>query len=554
MTLREKVGQLVIAPCYGEDPSSRSKDFREFVHLVRDLHIGGFVVINRVTGGTVRNAEPHAMASFLNRMQRLAKVPLLAAGDFERGASMRVSGTAKFPHLMAYGAAHDPELTKQLGAATAKESRALGIQWVFAPDTDVNNNPDNPIINTRSFGEDPAAVARQVSAFIAGAHSDPAHRVLVTAKHFPGHGDTSVDSHMGLPVLEAARDRIESMEFVPFRAAVTAGVDAIMSAHMSVPALDPAGVPATVSSKILTGVVRDELNFQGLVVTDAMNMQGLTSQFSPGEAAVRAIAAGADVLLMPPDPDAAIKGVLAAVQQGRLTQKRIDQSVQRILAAKARVGLHRSKLVNLEKISDVIESQEMADAAQLAADRAVTLVKNEKNSVPLKSPKSTCVWVLAASRNGQGGRTFLEEIRQRSNEIRTTQLDPLMSQIEIDAALAKTSDCETQVVAAFVSTGAYKGAASLGGNYPALMEALGKGPAPVVLIALGSPYLLRAFPEVSSFMATFSPVQTSEIAAVKALLGEMPITGTLPVTIPGLAKIGDGIMIGSPQPVNTQAR
>jgi beta-N-acetylhexosaminidase len=246
--------------------------------------------------------------------------------------------------------------------------------------------------------------------------------------------------------------------------------------------------------------------------------------------------------------------VLAAVQQGRLTQKRIDQSVQRILAAKARVGLHRSKLVNLEKISDVIESQEMADAAQLAADRAVTLVKNEKNSVPLKSPKSTCVWVLAASRNGQGGRTFLEEIRQRSNEIRTTPLDPLMSQIEIDAALAKTSDCETQVVAAFVSTGAYKGAASLGGNYPALMEALGKGPAPVVLIALGSPYLLRAFPEVSSFMATFSPVQTSEIAAVKALLGEMPITGTLPVTIPGLAKIGDGIMIGSPQPVNTQAR
>jgi beta-N-acetylhexosaminidase len=309
MTLRDKIGQLIIIHSYGENPRARSKAWKEYVHAVRDLRVGGVVVINRVVGGSVRNAEPHAMAAFLNRLQRLAKVPLIAAADFERGASMRVSGTAKFPHLMAFGAADDPELTRALGAATAKEARAMGIQWVFAPDADVNNNPDNPIINIRSFGEDPQLVARHVQAFIRGAHADPADRVLVTAKHFPGHGDTSVDSHMELPSLAADQSRMDAVELVPFRAAVQAGVDSIMTAHMSVPAYESELVPATVSRKILTGIIREKLGFGGLIVTDAMDMQGLVKQFTSGEAAVRALEAGVDVLLMPADPDSVVKAV-----------------------------------------------------------------------------------------------------------------------------------------------------------------------------------------------------------------------------------------------------
>ena len=264
MPLRDRIAQLVIITSYGEAPSSRSAAYRDFVRAVRDLKVGGMIVVNRVVGGTVRNAEPYAMASFLNRMQKLAKVPLMVGGDFERGASMRVSGTPKYPHLMAYGAARDLGLTRSLGLATAREARALGVHWVFAPVADVNNNPDNPIINIRSFGENPADVGTQVRAFIEGAQSDPANRVLLTVKHFPGHGDTATDSHMGLASLTANRERMQAVELAPFRDAIAAGVDAVMTAHMAVPAYETEEVPATVSKSILTGLLRNDLNFGGL--------------------------------------------------------------------------------------------------------------------------------------------------------------------------------------------------------------------------------------------------------------------------------------------------
>jgi beta-N-acetylhexosaminidase len=543
MNLRQKIAQMVVIHSYGEDPSSRSKQYKEFVRAVRDLRVGGIIVVNRVVSGSVRNAEPHAMATFLNRMQKIARVPLIMAGDFERGASMRVSNTTKFPHLMAYGAAGDPELTKALGAATAKEARALGIHWVFAPDADVNSNPDNPIINTRSFGESPVEVASQVRAFIQGAHADPRLRVLVTAKHFPGHGDTSVDSHIGLASIEADKARMDATELVPFRAAIAAGVDSVMTAHMTVKAYEPEEIPATVSKNVLTGLLREELNFQGIIVTDAMDMQGLAKQYPPGEAAVRAVMAGADVLLMPPDPEAAIKAVYAAVRDGRITEKRINESVMRVLAAKARVGLHRRKLVDIEAISDAIESDEWAEQAQTAADRAVTLVKKTADAVPLKTPESACVYVLTESRYGQTGRRFADEVRARNKAARVVLLEPQMPQMEIDSLAEKSAGCSANVVAASVSVGAYRGNVALAGNYPALVAALMKGAPPVVLISFGSPYLLRGFPEVSAYLATYSTAPTSEVAAAKALFGEIPITGKLPVTIPGVAARGEGIQL-----------
>jgi beta-N-acetylhexosaminidase len=239
LSLRDRVAQLVIGVVYADPMSSTSTEFEKWRHWVRDLHIGGLIVNNTVQSGQARNAEPYAMAVLLNRMQKLAKIPLLVGGDFERASSMRVADTVRFPFNMAYGAAGDLEASRYEGLATAREARALGVQWIFAPVADVNSNPANPIINIRSYGEDPEAVSRHVAAFIDGAHSDPNNRVLVTAKHFPGHGDTSIDSHMDLALLDKDRDHMDAIELKPFEAAIAHGVDAIMTAHMAVPAIEP---------------------------------------------------------------------------------------------------------------------------------------------------------------------------------------------------------------------------------------------------------------------------------------------------------------------------
>lgn len=543
MSLRELAAQLIVITSYGEAPPSRSAAFKDFVHLVRDLKVGGIIVVNRVVGGTVRNAEPFAMATFLNRLQRLAQIPLMVGADFERGASMRVSNTTKYPHLMAYGAARDLALTRYLGAATAREARALGIHWVFAPVADVNNNPDNPIINIRAFGENPEDVAAQVKAFIEGAHSDAHARVLLTAKHFPGHGDTNIDSHMGMPSLPADRERMEKLELVPFKAAIASGVDAVMTAHMAVPAIEKQEIPSTVSSAVLTGLLRKDLNFEGLIVTDAMDMQGLTKQFPGSEASVRALQAGADVLLMPLNPEEAVRGIVAAIQDGRLTRKRIEASVARVLAAKVRVGLHRKRLVDLDDISDNIDSPEATEKAQQAADKAVTLVKNEQSAIPLKSPQTACYFILAEGRYGQQGRKMIEEIQKRTKTARVFPLDPLITQNEMNETIQKSSGCPVNVVAAFVSASAYRGNVALAGNLSGLVNTLTAGQTPVVLVSLGNPYLLRSFPTVTAYMATFSTTPTSETSAVRAIFSETPITGKLPVTIPGMAAYGDGIRI-----------
>src|SRR5580693_3521196 len=338
MSLRDKVAQLIIVPIYGEPANTRSAEFRKYQHLIRDLHVGGVIVTGHSLNGGIRNAEPYAMAALLNRLQKLARTPLFVAADFERGASMRVNSTTAWPYSMAFGAAQDLEAITQEGADTARDARAMGVNWLFAPVADVNNNPDNPIINIRSFGENPQAVAAHVRAFIEGAHSDPHHLILTTAKHFPGHGDTAVDTHLSLAEINADRTRLDNLELVPFRAAIEAGVDSIMTGHIAVPALAPENLPATLSPAILTGLLRNELGFKGLVITDALGMGAIVNGFGGGEAAVRALEAGADTLLMPADADAAIRAVVAAVQSGRLTRQRIQSSVAKLLAAKERLG------------------------------------------------------------------------------------------------------------------------------------------------------------------------------------------------------------------------
>jgi beta-N-acetylhexosaminidase len=547
LTLHDKIAQLIFIPFHGAAPNTSTREYRKFVRLVRDTHVGGLVLVNWSSGHLMQKAEPYALASFVNRMQRLAPIPLLVSGDFERGASMRVDDTTAFPHAMAFGATGDPALARFEGEVTAREARALGVQWVFFPVADVNSNPDNPIINIRSFGENPQEVAKFVTAFIEGAHADAKNRILTTAKHFPGHGDTAVDTHLNLATIPAGAEQLRRVELVPFEAAIRAGVDSVMTAHIAVPALDAPDVPATTSRPIITGLLREQLGFKGIVVTDALEMGGIAKGYSAGEAAVKALEAGVDVLLMTPDPEGALRAVMAAVRTGRLTAKQIDESVERVLAAKVLTGLDRKRFVDVEAIGEAVNSPEANQRAQEIADRAVTLVRNERNLIPLAAPARTCFAVLSESRSSTSGQAFQRELQRRVHGAQVTMLDPTMPLPAIEPA------CANFAVMAFASVSAYTGDVALRGDYPKLIEQLVETGKPVALVALGSPYLLRNFPKVAAYLATFSTVPPSEIAAVKALLGEMPIRGHLPVTIPGLAKYGEGIQLAA-RPASVSSR
>jgi beta-N-acetylhexosaminidase len=543
LTLREKIAQLIVIPFNGHPFRPRSRDYAKFVKLVSREHVGGLILVNMANGRVVAKADPVETAGFINRMQRLTKVPLIVAGDFERGASMRIEGTTIFPHAMAFAASGDPEEARLEAEITAKESRAMGFQWLFFPDADVNNNPDNPIINIRSYGEDPAVVSKFVSAFIDGAHSDPNNRVLVTAKHFPGHGDTATDTHMNLATITADLPRLQALEWTPFRSAIASNVDSIMTAHIAVPALDDAATPATLSPKILTGILRDQLGFEGLIVTDALEMGGIAHGFTSGEAAVKALEAGADVLLMPADPLAAIDAVAAAVKAGQITEQRIEQSVTRILTAKARVGLGANKLVDVSRIGKIVNAPESNAAAQRIADRSVTLVRNQEGSVPVKSAASAVFYILKEGPASVEGAAFSAEVRKRVPLARIIQADSFMPDTDLTAAVQHGEQADRYVVAAFASVAANRGTAALGGGLPKLVQALIDTKRPVIFLSLGNPYLLRNFPEAAAYMATYSTVAPSEIAAVKALFGEIAIEGKLPVSIPGFAQTGDGIML-----------
>jgi beta-N-acetylhexosaminidase len=544
MTLRDEIAQLIFISFHGSAPNSRSREYRTFMRMIREVKVGGLILVNWSNGRVIQKAEPYAVAAFLNRMQRMATTPLMVGGDFERGASMRIEGTTVFPHAMAFGATGDPAFSRYEGEVTAREARALGVHWVYYPVADVNNNPDNPIINIRSFGENPQAVAAQVAAFIEGAHGDKKNYVLTAAKHFPGHGDTAVDTHIGLATINADRERLDRIELVPFKAAIAAGTDSVMTAHLAVPALAPPDLPATLSPAILTGLLRNDLGFKGIVVTDALEMGGIAKGFSAGDAAVRGLEAGADVLLMPTDPDAVVRSVLAAVQSGRLTRRRIQESVVKLLSAKEKVGLDRKRFVDLEGISDIVDSPESNEKALEIAGRAVTLVRNEGNMIPIARPESAGYVVMPESRFTSEGQSFITEVRKHAQRASITTWDPSYTRQQIEDGLAKLNTCESYVVAAYTSVGAYRGTVGmLGGELGYALETLIATGKPIALIALGNPYVLRSFPKVTAYLATFSNVPLSEVGAVQALFGDIAIRGHLPVSIPGLAQLGEGIEV-----------
>src|SRR6266581_4889937 len=420
-----------------------------------------------------------------------------------------------------------------MGKITALEARAVGIHWIYAPDADVNNNPGNPIINTRSFGEDPERVAQFVTEFVRGVQENGG---AATAKHFPGHGDTAADSHIDLPVIRADRARLDQLELVPFRAAISVQVDSIMTGHLNVPALEPdANTPATLSHNILTDVLRKELGFQGLVVTDAMDMGGITVRYAPGEAAVRAVVAGADCVLMPPVPDAAFEALQAAVKSGRIPKERLDASVRRILQAKARLGLNTSRLVDVNALNKKFGSIAWQEEAQEISDRGVTLLRDTAHRLPLDASKSSRALLLAlyADPEPYPGEDLERELRSRFDSVTTLRADTRFVNASI-LKLPPPDSYDVAILTLFVRVSDRKGNVDVPAEQAALAEQLYKTGKPVITVAFGSPYLIERFPKAETWLAAFGISDVAQISVSRALFGEIPVRGHLPVTVPGV--------------------
>lgn len=569
LTLEEKVGQMFSVRYFTDFQNFDSEAYRQFRDEMKKYHLGSVVLTVHVDGGTLRRNPPLEVAAMANQLQRDSKLPLLIAADLERGLSMRVSSVAAFPAAMAFGATGNIGYVEKFGAMTAAESRAVGIQWNFFPVADVNSNPDNPIINTRSFGEDPASVAEMVAAYVRGSK---AHGMLTTAKHFPGHGDTSTDSHLGVAKVEGDRARLDSVELPPFRKAIDAGVDSVMVAHLSVPALDPdPNKVATVSATVVTDVLRSQLGFKNLIVTDALEMRGLTSLYPPGKgnpagrAAVDAVKAGNDVILMPADLEGSFRGIVDAVKHGEIPQSRIDSSVKRILEMKASLGLNRARLVDLEQVSYEVGKTEEAQFAQQVADDAVTLVRDNGQVLPFskfqRPPTEGDVYqnpvrqsaqvvaiILTDSVRGTWGRVFENALKARRADATVFYVDndlaaPLSAEI-----LQAVKDAGRVVVTAYVAPTAAKQVMVNGKlvNTVGLQEATGTllhqvlelAGAKTAVIAMGNPYVAQSFTEIQTYLCTFSDASTSELSAVKVLFGELQPRGKLPVTLPGIAARG----------------
>lgn len=536
MTLEEKIGQMIAVRFTGAFRNSDSEYLKNLESLIITHKIGGLVLF----GG-----EVYETAELTNTLQKLARVPLLFASDFERGAGNQITNATLFPPLMSLGAAGSEDLAFEMGRITALEGRAVGIHMAYAPVVDVNVNPDNPIINTRSVGEDPALVSRIAGAFIRGCQENG---MIATAKHFPGHGDTAQDSHLLLPTITADRDRLEKVELAPFKDAVRAGVGAVMTSHLFVPALDPTpNLPATLSSPILTDLLRKSFGFKGLIVTDAMEMAGITSSYAPEAAALMAVLAGVDMVLLPPEPARVAASLVAAARDGRIPARRIDESVRRILEAKAGLGLNRERFVRIDELPRRVAPRAFLDQAYKTFESAVTLVRNEGDIIPLPAAgRKLAVFSLSSDQGDYfAGRAFVAEMKKRNPEILAFYADGDTGEDEIAADAARCAGVDTVVFALFSRLTSSKGSVDLEPKHAALVKriAAGEGGPAVVAVSFGSPYFLRHFPDIDGYLCMYRNTPETQQIAARALFGELDISGKLPVSLPGLYPAGHGIQL-----------
>lgn len=562
MSLDEKIGQLISVGINATFLNQESEAYRTLKHYIDDNHIGGLILFR----GPV-----YESVILVNRMQQLSRYPLLISADLEAGAGMRFDDTVNFPWNMAVAATGNPDYARRQGEITAREARALGVQQIFAPVVDVNNNAGNPVINVRSYGEDPAEVARFAAAFTEGAQAAGA---IATAKHFPGHGDTAVDSHRGLPEIDVDRARLNSVEFVPFKAAVNAGVGAVMVGHIALPQIDPTAIkplprelrskptdtdetgeiveekatmPATMSP-VMGHILRDDLKFPGMIVTDALSMSGLTIYFTQEEAAVRALEAGADMLLKAADVDAAFRGVREAVKSGRISEARLEESARRIMTAKYDLGLVEQRLTPIESLDRVVGSKDVVALAKDIAEHALTLVRDEDKLVPLKNLKPGAKIFNLAITNGEDrlwiANSFVWQLKDSGVKVETIVLDERSSEKEVQKAIdhAKAADLVFASLYGRVRSGQVSSVGVPNAGARAL-NALLSAKTPVIGISFGNPYLLQSFPDLRTYLVAYGDMPSLQQATARALLGEIGITGKLPISLPGLYPRGTGIQV-----------
>ena len=546
LTLRQKVGQLIMPWVLGDFAPEGSPSHDRILEYIEDQGIGGLIM---------SVGSPTEVAAKLNDFQAHSNIPLLVAADLETGAGFRMRGAVQmpgtielggatdFPSLMAVGATADPELAYEMGRITAREARGVGIHIPFAPVLDVNNNPDNPIINVRSFGENPEDVADLGAAFVRGVQE---HGAIATGKHFPGHGDTETDSHLGLPVIPHSRARMDSVEIFPFRHAIEAGMGAVMTAHISVPSLDGGvGDPATLSSAVLTDLLRDEMEFDGLLFTDAMDMSAISRGFGAEEASVRAIEAGADVILMPPSVERAVEGIAAAVESGRIEASRIDASVRRILETKKQMGLDRDRTVQIDQIGQVVGIPAHTQVAAEIAERSITLLHNGGNLLPLLGTRSARVMSVSFRRTSDvlAGRYFNTRLRQTYPRLTTAGLDVNSGPALYEDLLRQARQQALVILSTYVTAFSQSGSLALPEEVVDFAGQLTEIGVPHIVISFGNPYLITELPDVRAYMLAWSGSEVSQTAAAQALFGDIEISGRVPTRIPPLYEIGDGIMI-----------
>jgi beta-N-acetylhexosaminidase len=552
LTLDEKIGQLFVYAAHGNFMNEQSAGYQQLLRQVRENKVGGVIWF-------VSNV--YETAFLTRRLQGEATIPLLVSADLEAGVGMRFTDTTYWPPAMAVAATGDPSLAEEVGRIAAREGQLIGVNHILAPVADVNIDPDNPVINARSFGEDPETVARFVAAFVRGVQSEP---VLATAKHFPGHGDTHVDTHRSLPVLNVDRARLDRVELVPFRAAIAAGVASIMTGHLAIPALDPTPapvrtdaaaleenpytkdpgetqqsgtMPASVSRAVTTGLLRRDLGFDGIIVGDAFDMGGLVAHFDTGEAAVRTIEAGTDMILKSPNTDAAIAAVKEAVRSGRITEARIDESVKRILDAKKRV---RTNVASDEEIFRGVDTPGHRRIAVNIAERAITLVREEAGALPLK--RDARIVIIGVSDFAEAanpvGRVELE-VKKRARA-HGFSIDARTSLAETEVMLDAAKQADVILLAFAIRAVSGAGHLRLPDAAKHLVAGLPAGKR-VVAVSFGSPYILRDLPTLPTYLCAYGTQPVMQLAAVKALFGESSIGGRLPVTIPGLHARGEGL-------------
>ena len=530
LPLRDRIAQLVVPWIAGGYSAFDDAAFSRAVMWVDSLHVGGVII---------SIGSPLDVAARLNRLQERSALPLIVASDLESGTTFRLVGGTPFPPNMGVGASGKELDAYEVGRVTAIEGRAVGIHLTFAPVADVNNNPANPIINTRSFGEDPQAVARLVTAAIKGIQE---HGMLATAKHFPGHGDTGTDSHIALPVITAPWARFDTLELVPFRAAIAAGVTAVMSAHIALPGLDSGRTrPGTVEPGILTGILRDSLGFRGLTVTDALNMGALVSSFGPAEAPVLAFEAGADMLLQPADPAVTIDAMERAVRSGRITEARLNRSVRRILVLKQQLGLFRRRLVPLDSVADVVGRADFMASAREVAAHSIVLARDSAGVVDSlrAAPRTLTVVAYGDESSPAAGNALTAELRARGHRVTLLRLAPASGPASYDSVRTALASSPAVAFAVAIRAAAARGTIGMPAPLAELIDSSAVA-RPTALVSLGSPYIVTQTPHVGSYLLAWAANPLSEQAAARALSGAA-ITGRLPVRIPPDQAVGAGL-------------